>query len=97
MICVLGFDSRQELRIFFFTTASRTSLEPTQHPVQLVPAALSLGVRQLGREADYSPPSSAEVKECVDPYLNSPNTPSLSGTHFKKKHRDNFTFTFNHN
>jgi hypothetical protein len=25
--------------------------------------ALSLGVKQLGREADHSPPSNAEVKE----------------------------------
>jgi hypothetical protein len=29
-----------------------------------------------GREADHSPQSSAEVKECVDLYLHSPNTPS---------------------
>jgi len=30
----------------------------------------------LGREADHSPPSSAEVKEL---YLHSPNTPSWRG------------------
>jgi hypothetical protein len=30
----------------------------------------------LGREADHSPPSSAEVKEWVELYLHSPNTPS---------------------
>jgi hypothetical protein len=29
-----------------------------------------------GREADHSPPSSAEVKELVELYLQSPNTPS---------------------
>jgi hypothetical protein len=29
-----------------------------------------------GREADHSPPSSAEVKEGVELYLHSPNTPS---------------------
>jgi hypothetical protein len=34
-----------------------------QAPIQCVPGALSLGVRRPGREADYSPPSSAEVKE----------------------------------
>jgi hypothetical protein len=28
------------------------------------------------READHSPPSSAEVKECVELYLHSSNTPS---------------------
>jgi hypothetical protein len=31
------------------------------------------------READYSPPSSAEVKERVELYLHSPNTPSWRG------------------
>jgi hypothetical protein len=51
------------LGIFLFTTASRTALGPTQPPIQWVPGALSLGVKRPGREADYSPPSSAEVKE----------------------------------
>jgi hypothetical protein len=32
-----------------------------------------------GREADHSPPSSAEVKECVELYLHSPNTTSWRG------------------
>jgi hypothetical protein len=45
------------------TTASRTFLGPTQLPIQGVPRALPLGVKQPGREADYSPPSRAEVKE----------------------------------
>jgi hypothetical protein len=61
-IGVLGFDSRLGLGIFLFTTASRTALEPTQRPIQWVPGALSLGVKRPGREADHSPPSSAEVK-----------------------------------
>jgi hypothetical protein len=59
---VLGFDSRRGLGIFLFT-ASRTALGPTQLPIQWVPEALSLGVKLPGREADHSPPSSAEVKE----------------------------------
>jgi hypothetical protein len=63
MIGVLGFDSRRGLGIFLFTAASRTALGPTQPPIQWVPGALSLGVKRLGREADRSPPSSAEVKE----------------------------------
>jgi hypothetical protein len=42
------------------------TLGPTQTPIQWVPGALSLGVKRLGREADHSPPSSAEVKECVE-------------------------------
>jgi hypothetical protein len=54
-----------------FTTASRTALEPTQPPMQWVPGALSLGVKRQGREADHSPPSSAEVKDCVKLYLHS--------------------------
>jgi hypothetical protein len=32
-----------------------------------------------GREADHSPPSSAEVKEWVELYLHSLNTPLWSG------------------
>jgi hypothetical protein len=38
------------------------NLGPTQPPIQWVPGALSLGVKWPGREADHSPPSSAEVK-----------------------------------
>jgi hypothetical protein len=57
-----GFESRQGLGIFLFTTASRQALGPTQPPIQWVPGALSLGVKRPGREADHSPPSSAEVK-----------------------------------
>jgi hypothetical protein len=30
------------------------------------------GVKHPGREADHMPPSSAEVKECVELYLHSP-------------------------
>jgi hypothetical protein len=33
-----------------------------------------------GREADHLPPSSAEVKEWVELYLHSPNTPLWRGT-----------------
>jgi hypothetical protein len=56
-------DSWQGLGIFLFTTASRTSLEPTQPRIQGVPGSLSLGVKRPDRETDHSPPSSAEVKE----------------------------------
>jgi hypothetical protein len=62
MIGVLGFDSRRGLAIFLFTTASRTALGPTQPLIQWVLGALFLGVERLGREADHSPPSGAEVK-----------------------------------
>jgi len=62
-IGVLGFDSWWGLGVFLFITASRTALEPTQPPTQWVPGALFLGVKRPGREADHSPPSSAEIKE----------------------------------
>jgi hypothetical protein len=93
MIGVLGFYSRQGLGILPFTTASRMALEPTQPPIQWVPGALSWGVKRPGREADHSPPSSAEAKEWVELYLHSSNMPSWRGAQLK--HRDNFTFTFN--
>jgi hypothetical protein len=72
------------LGIFLFTTASRMALGPTQPPIQWVPDALSLGVKRPGREVDHLPPSSVEVKECVELYLHSPNMPSWRGAQFKK-------------
>jgi hypothetical protein len=60
-----GFESQQRLGIFLFTTASRLALGPTQPPIQWVPGCLSLGVKRPGREADHSPISSADVKECL--------------------------------
>jgi hypothetical protein len=45
-----------------------------------------------GREADYSRPSGAEVKEWVELYLHSPSAPSWRGA--QGEDRDNFTFTF---
>jgi hypothetical protein len=56
------FHSRRGLGIFLFTTESKTALGSTQPPIQWVPGALSLEVKWPGREADHSPPSSAEVK-----------------------------------
>jgi hypothetical protein len=38
----------------------------TQPPIQLVPEALTKGVKQPGCEGDHSPPTSAEVKKtCI--------------------------------
>jgi hypothetical protein len=76
---------------FLFTTVSRPALELTHPSIQWVPGALSVGVKRPGHEADHLPPSSAEVKECVELYFHSPNTPSWRGAQLK--HRDNFTFT----
>jgi hypothetical protein len=56
-----GFESRRGLGIFLFTTAFRPALGLTQPPVQWVQGALSLGVKRPGREADHSPPSSANT------------------------------------
>jgi len=56
------FDSRQELGIFLFATASRPALGPIQPPIQWVPAVLSPGVKRLRHDANHSPPSSAEIK-----------------------------------
>jgi hypothetical protein len=47
--------------------------------------ALSLGVKRPGREADHPPPSSAEVKKCVELYFPSPNTPSCCGAQLKNR------------
>jgi hypothetical protein len=60
-----------ELGIFLFTTVSRPALGLTQPPIQWVPGALSLGVKRPGREAEHSPPSSAEVKNAWS-YANCP-------------------------
>jgi hypothetical protein len=48
--------------IFPLASVSRPALGPTQPPVQRVPGVLSPGVKaRPEREADHSPPSSAEV------------------------------------
>jgi hypothetical protein len=46
-----------------FSISSRSSLGPTQPPVQRVPGAFLPRVKRSGREAHQSPPSSAEVKK----------------------------------
>jgi hypothetical protein len=64
---------------------------PTQPPIQWVPGALSLRVKRPEREANNSPPFSAEVEECVELYFHSQYVFILWCL---VKHRDNFTFTF---
>jgi hypothetical protein len=44
-----------------------------QPPIQWVPGPISLKVKRPGRENNHSPPSSTEVKECVELYLHSPD------------------------
>jgi hypothetical protein len=48
--------------IFLFSTESIPALGDTQPPIQLVPGALSPGIKQPRREADHLPLSSAKVK-----------------------------------
>jgi hypothetical protein len=69
-----GIDSRQGQVYFLFATVSRPALGHTQSPIQWVSAAISLGVKRPGREADHSPPSSDKVKNAwryasTDPYV----------------------------
>jgi hypothetical protein len=76
---------------FLLTTASRTVLRPTQPPIQWAPGALASGVKRPGREANHSPPSSAEVKNAWN-YASTPLI-RLHGVELSlKKHRDNFNF-----
>jgi hypothetical protein len=51
-----------------FPQLSRPALSPTQPPVQWVPGLSRVKVRP-GRDADLSPPSSADVKNRVELYL----------------------------
>jgi hypothetical protein len=46
-----------------FSKSSREALRPTQPPIQWVPGDLSLRIKKQEREADHSPPTSAEVKK----------------------------------
>jgi hypothetical protein len=48
---------------FLFSKSSRPVLGSTQPPIQWVPGALSPKVKRPGREADHSPPTSAEIKK----------------------------------
>jgi len=59
---IRGFVSHHGREILLFTTASGTDLGPTHPPIQWVLGSLSLRVKQLGREADHAPLSSAEVR-----------------------------------
>jgi len=51
--------------VFLFTTVSRLNQEPIQPPIECVPGALSLGVKQQGREADHSLPSRPKFQNAL--------------------------------
>jgi len=50
------------------------------HPASYPMGTRALGVKWLRHEADHSPPSSVEVKEC----FHSPSTPLWHGAQLKK-------------
>jgi hypothetical protein len=96
------FDSRRELELLLFTTASRLALGSTQPPIQWAPAALTRQLKRSGREADDSPPSNGDVMNAWS-YTSLPQYVLMAwcllsnGYIFKLrdfvKHRDSFTFT----
>jgi hypothetical protein len=55
----VGFPARA--RNFSLLHRDQKALRPTQ-PIQLIPGALSLGLKRLGRGANHSLPSRVEVK-----------------------------------
>jgi hypothetical protein len=55
--------SPSQFKNFLFSKSSRPALGFTQPPIQWVLGDLSPGVKRPGREADHSPPTSAEVKK----------------------------------
>jgi hypothetical protein len=65
---------------------------PTRPPIPWVQGALSLGVKRPGREADHSPPCSAEVKEWVELYFQSSQYVFMAW--YLVKHMDNFTLPY---
>jgi hypothetical protein len=60
---------------FHFSMSSRLALGSTQPPIQWVLDALSLVLKRPGRESNYSPPASAEVKKTWV-YASTPHTSS---------------------
>jgi hypothetical protein len=89
-IRIPGFDYRQELGIFLFSTVFRPNLGTIQ-PLQWVPGALPLGVKRPRRGAERLLPSSAEVKNSWGSISNPPYVIMASCL---IKRGDNFTFTF---
>jgi hypothetical protein len=58
-----GCSSPGRVKNFLSSKSSRPALGSIQPPIQWVPGDLSPGVKLPRREADHSPPASAEVKK----------------------------------
>jgi hypothetical protein len=63
--------ARAMMGFFLIITASRLALWPTQLTIQWILRVLTLGLKHPGREADHSPPFSADVKN-VRSYTSTP-------------------------
>jgi hypothetical protein len=66
-----GSSNPGRVKNFHFSISSRPALGSTQPPIKWVPGGSFPGVRWQGREADRSPPTSAEVKKMWI-YIHSP-------------------------
>jgi hypothetical protein len=60
----LEFESRWEQEYSLFRVVD-TGSGVSQPPIQWAPGALYPGVKRQGREADHSPPATAEVKKIL--------------------------------
>jgi len=60
-----------------FNNARGSGAHPASYPTGI--RSSFPGVKLPGRETDHSPLSSAEVKECMDLCLHSPNKPPWRG------------------
>jgi len=65
-------ESRQFRRIIYASYEVNIFFKVSQPPIHCIPGALSLGLKRPRREADHSPPSSAEVKNVWSYTVNSP-------------------------
>jgi hypothetical protein len=79
--------------IFPPSVTPRPALRSTQLLIQLVSWTLSSRMNRPGREANYSPPISSEVKNMWI-YIQSLPLSSSCGRTQLVKHKDNFTFYF---
>jgi hypothetical protein len=74
---------------FLFATTSRSALGTTQPPIQWVTRFLSPGVKRPVREADHSPPTTAEAES-----IYTSNSPYVFTAWYPVKHRDKCIFIF---
>jgi hypothetical protein len=70
-----GISRPGRVKYFHFSISSRPTLGSTQLPIKMGTGGSFPGVKRQGREADHSPPTSAEVKKmCI--YTSIPHTSS---------------------